>query len=335
MSRHLRLIFATIMVVSLSAPAAATVLKIATIAPNGTTWMKEFRTAGKEIFSKTDGRVTLRFYPGGVMGNDQSVLRKMRVGQLHGGALSSGALNKLYNGVQIYSLPFLFRNIGEVTHIRKIIDPVVTKELAKKGLVVLGISQGGFAHLFSNKPIRTINDLPGQKIWVPENDAILNNAFQIAGVSPVPLPISDVYTSLQTGLLDTVGINPTGAIALQWHAKVNHMIDRPLLFLMGIMVVDKKVFQKLSRQDQAVVHEAVTKAFVLLDISNRIDDEQATIALVESGIEIVAIKDADYEEWQSIARDSLDSLAVENVYSVDLLHSVEVSLKEYRENGDS
>ena len=223
-----------LLLLTLAAPASALTLKIATIAPNGTTWMKELKSAGKEIAEQTDGRVKLKFFPGGVMGNDQSVMRKMRVGQLHGGALSGGALSLVYNGVQIYSLPFLFNNYDEVKHARKILDPAVTEGLAKKGFVVLGISEGGFAHLFSDKVIRDVDDLLGQKVWVPEQDKITRYTFETAGITPIPLPVSDVYTGLQTGLLDTVGINPAGAIALQWHTKVKHMIDRPLALFNGV-----------------------------------------------------------------------------------------------------
>ena len=156
--------------------------------------------------------------------------------------------------------------------------------MAKKGLVVLGISQGGFAHLFSDKPIRNVDDLQGQKVWVPEDDKVTRYAFEKAKVSPIPLPIPDVYTGLQTGLLNTVGINPTGAIALQWHTKVKHMVDRPLLFIMGFLVVDKKAFNKLSKDDQNHVHHAVSAAFTRLDSSNRKDDENAKKALAANGI---------------------------------------------------
>ena len=153
----------TAVALSLVAAAHAQTLKIATVAPEGTTWMKEFRAAGKEVKKKTEGRVKLKFYPGGVMGNDQSVLRKIRVGQLHGGALSGGALTHLYNGVQIYSLPFMFEDQEEIAIARQVLDPVVSAELKRKGLSVLGISEGGFAHLFSDKPVRTLSDLRGQK----------------------------------------------------------------------------------------------------------------------------------------------------------------------------
>ncbi len=330
MFKYFKSLFIVLSLTALSAPVLAKTLKIATIAPSGTTWFKEFKAAGKEITEQTDGRVKLKFFPGGIMGNDQSVLRKMRVGQLHGGALSGGALNKLYNGVQTYSLPFLFRNYGEVAHVRNLVDPVVKSELEKKGLVVLGISQGGFAHLFSENPIHNIDDLQTQKVWIPENDRITAHAFEKTGVNPIPLPIADVYTGLQTGLINTVGANPTSAIALQWHTKIKYMVEQPLLFIMGLMVVDKKVFDKLSSEDQAIVKHAVVKAFVKLDASNQIDDEQAKQAMLKSGVKVITLKDADFMEWQSIGKNAINELAIKNIYAVDLLKKVEASLHNYR-----
>ena len=315
--------------------ASAVTLKIATLAPNGTTWMKELKAAGKLIAEETDNRVKLKFFPGGVMGTDQSVLRKIRVGQLHGGALSGGALSLVYKGAQIYSLPFLFQSHDEVREARIILDPIIRENVEKKGLVVLGISEGGFAHLFSDKEIRNVSDLKGQKVWVPEEDLITRHAFKRADVSPIPLPVADVYTGLQTGLLDTVGVNPTGAIALQWHTKVKHMVNRPLLFLMGFMVVDKRTFKKLSADDQAIVHRIVDDAFDRLNVSNQTDDENAKEALQANGIEFVDVSDADYENWRGIARSALDELAADDVFDNELRELVESRLLEYRQQHGS
>jgi len=311
-------------------PTHATTLKIATVAPGGTSWMKTFKAASREIRDLTEGRVKLKFFPGGVMGNDQSVMRKMRVGQLHGGAVSGSALMPHYNGVQIYSLPFLFRDHTEVKHARQILDPVVKRELEKKGLVVLGISEGGFAHLFSNKPVRKLADLRARKIWVPQNDELALNAMQQAQVNPVQLPISDVYTGLQTGLIDTVSINPAGAIALQWHAKIKHMADKPLLFIMGFLVVDKRAFNQLSDDDQLTVQRVVANAFEQFDAQNVIDDENAKRALVQNGVDVVPIDAVAYLEWQTLADSSIAQLTQANPGTGALLQEVQRDLRNRR-----
>lgn len=308
----------------------AVTLKMATLVPDGTAWMGEFKAAAAEVKEKTEGRVKLKFFPGGVMGSDKSVLRKMRVGQLHGGAMSAGALANFYNGTQIYGLPFLFNNHEEVRHVRKFLDADVEAGLAKKGMVLLGISEGGFAYLMADKPLSKSEDLNSQKVWIPEGDIISQSIFEKAGVTPVSLPVSDVYTGLQTGLINTVGVNPTGAIALQWHTKIKHVTDEPLLFLMGTMVVSKKAFKKVNTADQKIVKGAVSAAFARLDAINRKDDKGAREALKASGIGFVKMSDADRLKWKGIAKASLQDLAEKDVYPVDLLKQVQDSLSAYR-----
>jgi len=215
----------------LGASAEAMTLKIATVMPDGSNWLVEMRQAGETIAERTAGRVKLKFYPGGVMGNDKTVLRKVRAGQLHGGAFTSGALAAVYPDMEIYSLPMLFRDYDEAEHVRARMDDTLKAGLRKKGFVALSIADGGFAYVLSDIPFRSVEDMRGAKTWLPEGDIMSGLTLDIAGVSPVPLPIVDVYTALQTGLVDTVAAPPMGAIAFQWHTKVNYMTDVPLMYL--------------------------------------------------------------------------------------------------------
>lgn len=181
---------------------SALTLKIATTSPEGTSWMVKMRAGAKKIATLTNNRVKFKFYPGGVMGNDQSVLRKIRIGQLHGGAVTNGSFSKLYPDAQLYGLPFLFNSAEEVNYIREKMDNDFIKGLDKKGYVTFGFAEGGFAYLMSNKPLRNVDDLQQQKVWIPAGDIIGKTVFETAEVSPIPLPIADVMTSLQTGLID-------------------------------------------------------------------------------------------------------------------------------------
>ena len=114
-------------------------LKIATLAPDGSSWMQAMRDGAAEVDRLTEGRVKLRFYPGGVMGNENSVLRKIRVGQLQGGALTGGGLASLYPDSQIYSLPFLFLSYAEVAYVRERVDPILLEGLSSQWLRQYGI----------------------------------------------------------------------------------------------------------------------------------------------------------------------------------------------------
>lgn len=310
-----------------SSQALATTLKIATVVPNGSGWMDEMKAAAKEVKEKTDGRVKIKYYPGGVMGSDKTVLRKMRSGQLHGGAISAGALAHIYNGVNLYSLPFTFNNLDEVRHIRKTFDPIIAQGLEDNGFQLLGLSEGGFAYLMSNKALTQVSDIQGQKVWIPEGDIIGNEIFTVAGIKPIASPISNVYTGLQTGLLDTVTINPSGSIALQWHTKIKHLADEPLLLIMGMLVVDQKAFKKINDSDQTIVKEVVGAAFKRLDTMNAEGDVSAREALQNNGITFDKISST---EWRKIADTAMENLAKVDAYPADTYKALLKALEEYR-----
>ena len=192
-------------------------IKIATVAPDNSRWMQQMREGAEEVKARTAGRVTLKFYPGGVMGNDAQVLRKIRVGQLQGGAFTAGGLSERYPGLNVYGVPLLFRSLDEVDAVRKQLDPALAAGLEQAGFVSFGFIEGGFANLLSNEPISTVEDMRRKKVWVPEGDNISFVAMQTMGLSPSVLPVTDVLTGLQTGLIDITFASPVAALVLQWH----------------------------------------------------------------------------------------------------------------------
>jgi TRAP-type transport system periplasmic protein len=309
-----RLITAVLIFAATLATAQATTFKIATIAPDGTSWMNEMRAGAEEIKKQTAGRVEFRFYPGGIMGNDNSVLRKIRVGQLHGGAITGGGLADILPEAQVYSLPFTFRDYAEVDYVRKQMDPVLMQALEKVGYVGFGISEGGFAYLMSNEPVPGVSALKGHKIWVPEGDLISRTAFESTGVSPIPLPLTDVLTGLQTGLVDTVAATPTGAIALQWHTRVHDLTDIPLMYIYGTLVLKRKLFERLSSADQQVVHKIMGTIFERLNKKNREDNTSALQALKSQGITFVQSNIVEQRKWQGLVNEAIDKLITNNLF---------------------
>jgi len=282
--------------------------KIATAAPDGTLWMQEIRAAAAKIKTRTDGRVEFRFYPGGVMGSDKSVLRKIRIGQLHGGLITGGGLATVYSDANLYNLPFLFRSYDEVDYIRQRMDPILIAGLKNKGYVSFGFSEGGFAYMMANKPLHGIKDLKGLKVWIPEGDEISQAAFEAAGISPLPLPLADVLTGLQTGLIDTVAASPVGAIALQWHTQVSYLTDAPLMYLYGSMMVKRRVFEKLSAADQKITMEEMGKAFKRINDQNRADDAKAREALKSVGIKFIKPSEEERKHWLVLADAARDKM---------------------------
>jgi TRAP-type C4-dicarboxylate transport system substrate-binding protein len=167
----------------------ALTLKIATLAPAGTVWMKEMKNGAKLINERTEGRVKLKFYPGGVMGNEKIVHQKIKVGQLHGGAFSSGGLANIYPDIQLLNLPMLFNSFDEVDYVRAKMEPDFKLGLEDNGFILLGVAEGGFTRILSKAPMKDLRSIRASKLWAPEGDIMVMETYKSMRLSPISLPI--------------------------------------------------------------------------------------------------------------------------------------------------
>jgi TRAP-type C4-dicarboxylate transport system substrate-binding protein len=330
MNKAVKITGIAILSVLFSAGVGAKTLKFATLAPAGTTWMKEMKAGAGRVKKRTEGRVKLKFYPGGVMGNDRSVHRKIKIGQLHGGAFTLGGMAQSNSSIQVMGLPMLFRSLDEVDYVRERMDPVLKQEMESSGFVLLGISEGGFARILSKQPMQDLESLRNSKVWVPEGDEVGLTVFRGLGITPISLPISDVFTGLQTGLIETVPVNPTSAIAFQWHSSTAYMTDVPITFLIGLLVITKSEFDKLSAADQAVLREEMGAVFLRLDELSRIDNEAARSALQQQGITFVMPKPGEIERWRKISAESVDDMVKAGVIPASIVEQVRGHLQTFR-----
>ena len=325
----LRIVFVVLFFL-LSSQAHAVVLKIATLTPDGSSWMITMRQGAKEVAKKTENRVRFKFYPGGVMGGDKAVLRKIRIGQLHGGILTSGSLARFYPDSQIYNLPMVFKSFSEVDYVRKRMDRLIIDGLGKSGFVIFGLAEGGFAYLMSTTPVKNTDDLRKNKVWIPENDAFGLATFKIMGSTPISLPLAEVRTALQTGLINTVTASAIGAIALQWYTQVNYITDTPLMYLCGLLAIDKKAFKKIPLADQQVVRNVMSRIYRQFDKENREDNIKALEALRKQGIKFVMPDDKTLKEWRELALEVTRNVIDSGQISQKIVNTLQHNLKDYR-----
>ena len=324
-------LFAALLLLAGHSSHAAT-FKVATLSPDGSFWMKTMREAGKEVEAATDRRVKFKWYPGGVMGDGKAVLRKMRVGQLQGAALPMGELLSFYPDSQAYGIPFLFNSYEEVDYVRSQLDDSLMAGFAEGGMEVLGIAEGGFGYFLTAEPVRVPADLQQQKVWVPQNDVVSARLAQSIGVTPIPLTLPDVLPGLQTGLVNTVAVSPMGAIMLQWHTRVAHITDMPLMYFCGVISLTGKSFNKLSADDQAVVKAIFGRAFKLIDERNRMDNVKAFEALTNQGVETVVLTDAERDAWLAMQAPGEQMMQSEGQLSTEALERIKGLVEAFRQS---
>ncbi len=318
------------MMVSISSAYSASTIKIATLSPDGSMWMEKMRKGAEAVARKTDNRVEIRFYPGGSMGDDKAVLRKISIGQLHGGALVAGSMTQFYPDNQVYAIPLKFRSLEEVDYVRKHIDKVIAEGFEKSGFVTFGLAEGGFAYIMSKEAVESLADLRKRKVWIPDNDSAVLEAVKVFDINPIPLSLADVRAGLQTGLIDTVATSPVAAIALQWHTQVKYLLEMPMLYLYAVLAVDKKVFDKLSAEDQKLVREEMSKAFAEIDHQNREDDGKAIEALKKQGIQFLKPTPEELNEWLKVVEAVPERLIKSGKLSESMFKSFESHLKDFR-----
>jgi TRAP-type C4-dicarboxylate transport system substrate-binding protein len=327
--RHLLPLLALSLLMPLGSQAS--VLKIATLSPDGSSWMTMMRAGAREIASRTERRVRIKFYPGGVMGDDQAVLRKLRIGQLQGGAVTIGTLSQIYPDSQVYNLPMLFRTLDEVSYIRRHMDADLLKGLEQNGFISFGLAEGGFAYLLSQKPIADVMSLRQRKTWIPSNDMFAMEGVKAFQINPIPLPMGDVLTGLQTGLVDTVAAPPIAILALHWHTQVKYLTNLPLLYTYGVLILKQRAFNKLAAKDQLIVREVMQNVFRNIDQQNRRDNVAAFAALRKQDIQFLRPSPAQTAEWRKYAAAARARLAEKGKLGRQIVEQIETLLAEYRQ----
>jgi TRAP-type C4-dicarboxylate transport system substrate-binding protein len=321
----------SIVILMLSAPGmAAVTLKIATATPDGTQWMKDMRGSAKEIKERTEGRVVIKYYGGGIKGSDSKVLSQIRIRQLQGGAFPPSALAAQYSDLNLYGMPLVFDSEEEVAFVRSRMDARLQQGLEDVGFINFGFASSGFASIMSSTPVKTMADLKGKRVWVPDGDTISYKSMQALSLNPVTLPLTDVLTGLQTGLIDIVAIPPVVALVLQWHTKVKYVTKVPLVYSFGFMAVDKKTFDKISDDDKAIVREVMTRTYQKFDEANPVDNQKAFDSLLKSGIERVEFDEEEFVKVRSALLASNLKLGEDGAFTAELYEEMLRHIDEFR-----
>ncbi len=308
---------------------AKTKIKLATLAPADSAWMKLFDGMNRELKQATGGEVAFKFFAGGAAGDEKDVVRKMRIGQMHGGSMTAVGLGEIAPAVLALQLPLLFKSFGELDYVRNKMKPVLEEMFAKKDFVILGWGDVGYTYIFSNTEVRTLADLKKTKMWAWVDDPVGNKVFDLSGITPVPLSVPDVLPSLQTGLIDAVYTSPLASIALQWNTKVTHVSTMPLAIGIGATLISKETFEKLSDEHKAKLLEVSGKWHKKLVAQIRKDNKKSVKTLTGGGITAVKIGKAERKQWEAVAAKTRKALTG-SLFPAALLKEIQGHISDYR-----
>ena len=281
------------------------VIKLATLAPEGSPWIQVLKAAADEAQQKTGNAVQFKIYPGGVMGDERDMVRKMHIGQLQAAMLSSASLASMFPEIDVLQIPFLFDSYPETDFVIGKMEDGFKSGLEKNGYVALGWSEAGFVYLMSTVPVETLELLRKAKVWIWNDSPMSKAIFEEAGVIGVPLSITDVLVGLQTGLVEVVYVPPSVAVALQWFTRIKYITDAPLNYMLGGLVAKKEAFDKIDPQHQSVVKEVFQRHMTRLKEIIRAENQEALTVMQKQGIKLIAPGKAQIADYKAISEKAM------------------------------
>jgi TRAP-type C4-dicarboxylate transport system substrate-binding protein len=279
---------------------AQTVIKMATLVPQGSSWHQALQEMAADWQKLSGGKVTLRLYPGGVAGDDSDVVRKLRLGTLNGALVSGTGLQDVDRSVLALQIPLAFTDYAEFDCTLRKIAPSIEQVLEARGFVLLGWTDGGFVHFFAKAPVRVPDDLKKQKLFVWAGDDLLVELWKKAGFNPIPLPSTEISTALQTGLVTAVPAPPQAAVLLQWYNQAKNMTDINWGILIGAIVVTKDTWDKIPAEIQPALRESARKTAARLSQLTRESEPKDIAAMTQRGLTVVKLDAAALQQWRSV-----------------------------------
>ncbi|MDH3254486.1 MAG: TRAP transporter substrate-binding protein DctP [Acidobacteriota bacterium] len=280
--------------------ASDSVLKLATLVPEGSVWDKALREMGATWKQASSGRVTLTIYPGGVAGSEHDVLRKMRIGQLQAGSLTTAGLEHIDAGFKVLTIPLFYDSYDEFFHVLSGLAPELERRLEVHGYVLLHWGHAGWVHFFSRRPMHTIDDLRRFKIFVTAGSDDMVAWWTRNGFQPVALSPTDIMTGLQTGMIDVLPTTPLAGLSLQWFRQTPYMHDLGLAPLTGATIVSKRAWERLDENDRTRLLAVARKVGARLEEEIPRQDKQAVAEMEARGLRVTT--STDMPQWEKTAK---------------------------------
>ena len=329
MKRLITLAVLLSLAISMHATAAEYEIKFATLAPEGSLWMKELQKFDSRVQQATNGEVRFKFYFGGIAGDDMQVVEKLKSGQLHAAALTGVGLGSIVPALRIMEIPFTYKTYKEYDYVLSKLSKWFKGKFTEKGFHILGWGDTGFVYLLSKKKLASVDDIRNAKPWAWDVDEVAVAAFKAFDINPTLLSLESVTTNLDSGTIDTVYMAPAAAIAFSWHKQVKYVVDFPLTNASGAVVITQAFWDTLPDNHKKTIKLAARESMKSFRRKTRKENDKALQTLKAKGLEFLTPTAKDLEAFQTVGAKAADSLAGK-LYPPGLLVKVRSLLKDYR-----
>jgi len=286
-------------VLALGAPAFAITIKLGSLAPAGSPWHESLVRIAVRWKELSAGNVTLKIYPGGIAGDEQDMIRKMRIGHLQAAGVTAYGLTHVDPDVGALLLPGFIANDSELECVLDMAMPLYEQALSERGFQLVMWVVMGWTYVFSRLPVVTPEDLQRQKLWVRTGDAHETMAWQQAGFHVVPLSASDVMSSLSSGMIDAVVVSPLAAAAAQWFGAASHMCDLRLSPFLGAVVITTRSWERIPENLRGPLLDSA-RAISAASVEQILEaDRQAITVMRTYGLSVHAVPEQERSRWRS------------------------------------
>jgi len=304
-------------------------IKLATMAPENSSLMQIFNEMNTELLKETGGKVGFKIFAGFVLGDEEDVLRKLRIGMVHAAAFTSSALTDVNPDLRAFLVPFLFDNYQEIDHIMGKFEGDLRSGFSEKGFEVLGWPELGFLYFMSTTPISDLNDVKGKKVWGKSNAPMLQAIMEKIGVSMVAINAPDVLMALQTNLVEVVYNSPYYALITQWYTQIKYLTDAPVTYVGGALVMDKKFFAKIPAPLQETLKKVCARHLKRLNERTRKDNADALEVIYKRGVKKITPEPSQLKGFKEISDGAMAGLGPK-AFSMETYKKIQTELEAYR-----
>jgi TRAP-type transport system periplasmic protein len=330
MNRFARWIVTLVIVAASAMPLFPLTIKVGSIAPTGSPWDKALKKIAAEWKTISGGKIDMKIYPGGIVGNEPDMIRKMRIGQLQAAIFTGMGMSYIAPDVFAMSLAFMVRNDKELDYLMMKSTPYFEKLIAKKGFSVLVWSKAGWINFFSTKPVVYPKDLKPLKLSVAEGDAELLQAWRVMNYNAIPLATNDIMTGLQNGMIEAIYAPPLVAASFQWFGIANHMCAIKIAPLIGGIVINNKTWEEIPADIRPKLVKSAKQIVDNLYVETNALEKSAIDTMIKHGLKIHEVPPEGERLWRKEAVKSYE-VYVGKTFSRELFEKLQGYIKEYRE----